>query len=275
MVNNNRSSRVMIIAGSDSGGGAGLQGDMKSCMAMGTYSSTIVTAVTAQNTLGVQAIHEVPVAIIEQQIHAVLGDIGADIIKVGMLSSTPIVETVVDALKPELYGNIPMVIDPVMVAKGGARLLEQRAVDTVITRLIPKAYLLTPNIPEAEILSGQAIQNQEDMIKAAFILMGQGADNILIKGGHLEVEKNEELVDILVQSSGEISCFTHPNISTNNTHGTGCSLASAISALLAKHLSLQEAVRKACQFVHQAITHAPKDIGHGHGPIGHGVVGFS
>ncbi|MCH2038429.1 MAG: bifunctional hydroxymethylpyrimidine kinase/phosphomethylpyrimidine kinase, partial [Rickettsiales bacterium] len=158
-------SKVMIIAGSDSGAGAGIQGDLKTCMALGAYASTVITAITAQNTLGVEAIFEIPTEHIEKQIHAVLRDIGADVIKTGMLSSSAIVDTVVETL--DAYSqdaSKKLVVDPVMVAKGGARLLQQRAVDKVIERLLPKAYLVTPNIPEAALLSGMTIETTDDMI---------------------------------------------------------------------------------------------------------------
>lgn len=262
--------KVMIIAGSDSGGGAGIQGDIKACMAMGVYASTVITAITAQNTLGVEGIFEVPTKHIEKQIHAVLRDIGADVIKTGMLSSSTIVHSVVDTIYSQSYSDAPkkLVVDPVMVAKGGARLLEQRAVDKVIELLLPKAYLVTPNIPEAELLSGIHIQNTADMVLAAKKLIEYGAENVLVKGGHLE--NTEELENILVDGEGNISRFQSQKIHTDNTHGTGCSMASAIASLLAREVSLSEAISLATRYIHYAIDLASGSIGHGHGPINHG-----
>jgi hydroxymethylpyrimidine kinase/phosphomethylpyrimidine kinase len=261
----NMKAKVLIIAGSDSGGGAGIQGDIKSASACGAYAATAITSITVQNTLGVSNVFDLPIEIVQQQIEAVLSDIGADVIKTGMLSTAEIIIAIVETLKN--YPQIKLVVDPVMVAKGGAKLLQNSALEALKTKLLPTAYLVTPNIPEAEILSGLKISNEVEMIETAKIILQQtGAKNIILKGGHLE---NENLVDILLEgSTGKITKIASKKISTKNTHGTGCSFASSISAFLAQDLSLECAFKNAHEYIYNAIKNAP-DIGHGHGPIEH------
>jgi hydroxymethylpyrimidine/phosphomethylpyrimidine kinase len=255
--------KILIIAGSDSGGGAGIQGDIKSASACGAYAATAITSITVQNTLGVTNVFNLPTAIISQQIEAVLSDIGADVIKTGMLSTTEIILIVVQTLQN--YSQIKLVIDPVMVAKGGAKLLQNSALEALKTKLLPMAYLVTPNIPEAEILSGLKINNEAEMLQAAKIILAQtGAKNIIIKGGHLH---GDDLVDILLEGE-KITKITSKKIATKNTHGTGCSFASSISAYLAQGESLENAFKKAHDYIYNAIKNAP-NIGAGHGPIEH------
>ncbi len=256
--------RVLIIAGSDSGGGAGIQGDIKTVSALGGYAATAITALTVQNTLGVTDIHPVPPAFVAGQIHAVLSDIGADAIKTGMLYSADIIEAIADAL--EAYPGIPLIVDPVMVAKGGAPLLKPDAVAALTSRLFPKAALLTPNIPEAELLAGSPIRDVEDMRCAAQAIRARGARAVLMKGGHLE-ERGETITNLLLDADKE-QRFTTPRLSSRHTHGTGCALASAIATGLAQGMGLVETIERAQSFVHQAILNA-SGLGSGHGPLGH------
>lgn len=258
------SGRVLIIAGSDSGGGAGIQADIKTVTALGGYAMTAVTAVTAQNTQGVSAVHEIPTEIISGQIGAVLPDIGADVVKTGMLSSVRVIEAVAAALH-EFGSGIPMVVDPVMQAKGGHALLAPDAVKALELCLIKNAALVTPNLPEAEILTGRSIKSVEDMESAVGDLRNLGADAVLLKGGHLT---NDRLVDLLIMRD-EIIRFEDTRIKTTSTHGTGCTLASAIAAGLAAGLPLVESVSRARNYVRKAIQTAPK-LGQGHGPLNHG-----
>ena len=253
--------RVLIVAGSDSGGGAGIQADIKTVTALGGFAMTAITALTAQNTQGVHGIHEVPPAFISQQINVVLDDLGADAVKIGMLHSAPVIEAVAEALPRD----IPIVLDPVMVAKGGASLLQDEAVAALKAKLIPRAALLTPNIPEAEVLTGLALSTPEDMTAAGNDLLAMGAKAVLMKGGHLE---GDQLTDVLV--SGEATkSFTSPRQDTPHTHGTGCTTASACAAGLAQGLTMVEAVERARAYVQEAIRTAP-GYGHGHGPLNHG-----
>lgn len=256
--------RVLIIAGSDSGGGAGIQGDLKTVTCLGGYAATAITALTAQNTLGVYGIHEVPDAFIAQQIRLVLEDIGADAFKTGMLHKASVIEIVVDTLYPYI-GRIPLVLDPVMFAKGGAALLQQDALDTLKKRLIPMAAIITPNIPEAEYLADMRITSLDDMHVAAKKILALGCKAVLLKGGHLD---GETVSDLLATAQGEC-VYTQQRIATAHTHGTGCTLASAIATGLAQGLSLEDAVARARNYVRAAILAAPK-LGHGHGPLGHG-----
>jgi hydroxymethylpyrimidine/phosphomethylpyrimidine kinase len=255
--------RVLIIAGSDSGGGAGIQADIKTVTALGGFAMTAVTALTAQNTLGVHGVMPVPEEFIAQQIEVVLQDIGADVIKTGMLHSTKVIETVLAAL--ETYPDIPLVVDPVMVAKGGASLLLDEAVRTLREKLLPRAHLLTPNIPEAHALTGIQIVTDDDRQKAGDMLLSMGAQAVLLKGGHLE---GPEVEDWLVTPQ-ETLRFTSARIDSRHTHGTGCTLASAIATGIAQGIALPEAVRRARDYVWQAITQAP-GLGAGHGPLDHG-----
>lgn len=253
--------RVLTIAGSDSGGGAGIQADIKTITCLGGYAASAITALTAQNTRGVFGIHEVPPAFVRQQIELVLSDIGADAIKTGMLESVEIIDTVASALtgKP-----IPLILDPVMVAKGGAALLKADAVETLKNKLIPLAYLVTPNIPEAELLADMKIYTPADMERAAKRIADLGARNVLVKGGHLD---GNEVVNILL-AGNLVHYVTSPRIETRNTHGTGCTLASAIATYIARGEDLKSAVEKANVYVLEAIRQAP-EIGHGHGPLKH------
>ncbi|WP_341909244.1 bifunctional hydroxymethylpyrimidine kinase/phosphomethylpyrimidine kinase [Ferrovibrio terrae] len=255
--------RVLIIAGSDSGGGAGIQADIKAVTALGGYAATAITALTAQDTRTVHDIHEVPAAFIALQLRVVLQDIGADAIKTGMLHRADIIEAVVDALD-QYAPHVPLVVDPVMVAKGGASLLQPSAAEALRTRLIPRATLITPNLPEAEVLSGLKIAGEADMPAAAERLLQFGPQAVLLKGGHLP---GDLLVDLLRDARGS-QRFTDTRIDTTSTHGTGCTLASAIATGLAFGLSLRDAVAQARAYVRKAIETAP-GFGHGHGPLNH------
>jgi hydroxymethylpyrimidine/phosphomethylpyrimidine kinase len=256
--------RVLIIAGSDSGGGAGIQADIKTVTILGAYAASAVTALTAQNTQGVSGIFPIPPDFISQQINVVLSDIGADCIKTGMLHSAAVIEAVVESLKR--YPSIALVVDPVMVAKGGEPLLESEAITALKEKLLPRAYLVTPNVPEAELLSGTLISNEDGMAAAGKrILQSTGCKAVLVKGGHL---KGERVCDLLVTEAGETP-FYSSRIDSYHTHGTGCTLASAIATGLARGASLSQAIEKARHYVHEAIVTAP-GLGHGHGPLNHG-----
>lgn len=255
--------RVLIIAGSDSGGGAGIQADIKTVTALGGYAATAITAVTVQNTLGVTGVHAIPLDIIEAQARAVLDDIGADAIKTGMLGDIATVERVAAIL--DSAPGVAAVIDPVMVAKGGAPLLQQSAVEAVRKLMIPRAALLTPNAPEAEALTGLTVRTTDDLRRAAETLLGFGAKAVLMKGGHIA---GERLTDLLITPDGE-TAFEGERMETRHTHGTGCTLASACAAGLAQGLPLIEAVARAWNYVHEAMLRAP-GLGAGHGPLDHG-----
>ena len=256
--------RVLTIAGSDSGGGAGIQADIKTITALGGYAASVVTAVTAQNTLGVRAIHAIPLNIIRLQMQAVLEDIGADCVKTGMLASADVIEMVCDRLNA-LASGVPVVVDPVMVATSGDRLMDEGAVAVLKNRLLPMAALLTPNIPEAEILCGMKIEGLDAMREAGQALLALGAQAVLMKGGHMG---GAQVQDILLSARG-IDLFSSPRIDTRHTHGTGCTLASAIATGLAQGMVLPDAVRRARDYVHEAIRSAPR-LGAGHGPLHHG-----
>ncbi|TPG51514.1 bifunctional hydroxymethylpyrimidine kinase/phosphomethylpyrimidine kinase [Roseomonas nepalensis] len=256
--------RVLIVAGSDSGGGAGIQADIKAVTALGAYAATAVTALTAQDTEGVRAVHPVPLDFLRLQIRMSLEDIGADCVKTGMLADAVTIDAVCDALAGS---GLPLVADPVMVAKGGARLLDTGAVETLKRRLMPLATVLTPNLPEAEALSGMAIPDLETMQHAAEVLMTLGVPAVLLKGGHLE---GPVVHDVLATEEG-VEVFESPRIDTRHTHGTGCTLASAIAAGLAQGMGLREAVIRARAYVAAAIRSAP-GFGRGHGPLDHGVT---
>ncbi len=255
--------RVLVAAGSDSGGGAGIQADIKAITAMGAYAATAITALTAQNTLGVHGVEAVPVAFIRQQIEVVLEDIGADALKTGMLADTPVIEAVAEAFARAAPG-VPLVADPVMVAKGGHPLLEPRAVDALRRTLLPMAALITPNIPEAEVLWGREIAEEAAMQAAGEALLSLGAGAVLVKGGHMA---GPRLVDLLVTPAGTTR-FESARIDTRHTHGTGCTLASAIAAGLAQGVALVPAVARAREYVRAAMLGAP-GLGAGHGPLDH------
>ena len=255
--------RVLVVAGSDSGGGAGIQADIKAVTALRGYAATAITALTAQDTIGVHGVFPVPPEFIQSQMRVVLGDIGADCIKTGMLHGADVIEAVCDVIEDEGAG-IPVVVDPVMMAKGGAPLLEADAVATLKRRIVPLATVLTPNVPEAEALCGLTISDTDDMEKAGRALLELGARAALVKGGHMP---GEMVHDVLVSADG-IEVFTAPRIETEHTHGTGCTLASAIATGIAQGMVPRDAVARAQAYVHEAIRCAP-GFGTGHGPIGH------
>lgn len=258
-----RIARVLIIAGSDSGGGAGIQADIKTVTALGAYAASAVTALTAQNTRGVHGVMAVAPAFVAQQIACVLEDIGADCLKTGMLVDAPTIAAVAEALKP--WPDLPLVLDPVMVAKGGAALLDPGAVAALKTLLLPRAAVVTPNLPEAEALSGIAIRSVDEMRAAAAAILKLGPAAVLLKGGHLE---GPVLTDLLVTPE-KVEAFTGPRIESTSTHGTGCTTASAIAAGLAQKMTLAQAVSRARAYVAAAIRAAP-GLGAGHGPLHHG-----
>jgi len=253
---------VMTVAGSDSGGGAGIQADIKTITLLGSYASSAVTALTAQNTLGVSAIHGVPASFVAEQLDAVLGDIPVDVVKSGMLFSGEIIETV--SRKLAAYGKRIFVLDPVMIAKGGSRLIGEDAVSALVEGLVPMAYLVTPNIPEAEALTSVSIKDENSMLEAARALHARGARNVLIKGGHLPCG---DAVDVLFDGNN-VNRFAAARIASVNTHGTGCTYASAIATFLAQGRPLPEAVAGAKDFVTAAIRLA-RQLGKGHGPVNH------
>jgi hydroxymethylpyrimidine/phosphomethylpyrimidine kinase len=255
--------RVLSIAGSDSGGGAGIQADIKAVTALGGFAMTAVTAITVQDTQGVSAIHAVPDAIISAQIDAVLADIGADAIKTGMLG-TPSVITAVAGAIDRGAGTAPLVVDPVMVAKGGALLLADSAVGALKDKLLPRASLITPNLPEAGVLIGHPLATLADMRDAIASLRATGARAVLLKGGHLDAD---EIVDIYDGPEGRHE-WRAPRIAGRNTHGTGCTLAAAIAAGLSQGLPMVEAIGRARAYVRIAIATAP-GYGRGHGPLNH------
>ncbi|WP_435097512.1 bifunctional hydroxymethylpyrimidine kinase/phosphomethylpyrimidine kinase [Candidatus Pelagibacter bacterium nBUS_27] len=255
-------SKVLIIAGSDSSGGAGIQADIKTITALGSYTMTAITAITAQNTTGVKSIVPVPPKEISNQILFTAKDITPDAIKIGMLHSTKVIESVINSLKIIKVNKI--VLDPVMVAKGGTKLIADDAIKLLKNELLKLATLITPNIPEAEILTNTKIKCKEDMIFAAYKLIEIGAKNVLIKGGHL----NSEIVEDIFVSKSDIKIFKSKRFKTKNTHGTGCTLSSAITTFL----SCGKPIKKSCElginYVNSAIKTNPK-YGEGHGPINH------
>lgn len=256
--------RVLIIAGSDSGGGAGIQADIKTVTALGGYAMTAITAITVQNTLGVAGVHAAPTEIVKAQIEAVVGDLGADVWKLGMLGSADHVRTVLDAWYA-VGDGAPVVLDPVMIAKGGASLLAGDAVEVIRDQLLPIAAIVTPNAPEAEALTGVEVRDLDGQINAAEILVEQlGAFSALVKGGHVE---GEIIRDVLLTREG-YRVFEGPRIETRATHGTGCTLASAIAAHMAQGIAIEPAVEKAREYLLAAIRHAP-GLGQGHQPLGH------
>lgn len=258
--------RVLIIAGSDASGGAGIQADIKAVTALGGYAATAISALTAQNTQGVFGIVGVEPAFIAQQMRVVLEDIGADCIKTGMLHHTAVIEAVVTTLE-ELAPQVPLVVDPVLYAKGGDSLLDPAAQRTLLERLIPRATIITPNLREAEALSGWHISNASSLEGAARQLLQYGSAAVLAKGGHLP---GATVSDWLVWQGGA-EVFTVPRLASRNLHGAGCTLASAIATGLAQQLPLLTAVQRALSYVHKAIRHAP-GLGQGCGPLNHCVL---
>jgi hydroxymethylpyrimidine/phosphomethylpyrimidine kinase len=252
---------ALTIAGSDSGAGAGIQADLKTFAALGVYGVTVVTAITAQNTVAVRAVQEIDLDVIRAQLDAVAEDFAIGALKTGMLSSAALIETVAAGILRHKLG--PLVVDPVMIAKSGDRLLREDAVDA-LRRLLPLAEVVTPNIPEAEVLAGRPIRARDDRLAAARIIMELGAHAVVIKGGHSE---DDPIVDLLVDSQG-VHEYSAARVVTTSTHGTGCTFSAAITAGLATGLALPDAVGEARDYVSRALSSAP-GLGHGHGPLNH------
>jgi hydroxymethylpyrimidine/phosphomethylpyrimidine kinase len=253
--------KAMTIAGSDSGGGAGIQADLKTFAAFGVYGTTALTAVTAQNTLGVQGVSSIPPELVALQIDSIMTDIGADAVKTGMLADSEIIEAVADRIR--FYDIRKLVVDPVMVAKGGEHLLARSAVDILRQKLIPLAAVVTPNLAEAEVLTGRPVTTMDGMRNAAAQIMDMGARSVVIKGGHLE----GDAADLFIDGSGEM-ILSQRRIDSSNTHGTGCTFSAAITAGLANGLTIAEAVKEAKSFISDAIRFAVP-LGVGHGPTHH------
>ena len=258
--------RVLTIAGSDSGGGAGIQADLKTIAANGCYGMSVITALTAQNTCGVTAIHPVPVKFVRAQMDAVLSDIGCDVVKIGMLFSPELIREVAEGLRR--HGMSRIVLDPVMVAQSGDRLVQDEAVDALKQYLLPLAELVTPNLPEISVLLGREILTAEAIGEAAVALAAKGCRNVLVKAGHLESAACD---DILCLDGGQhLVVLPGRRIATRNNHGTGCTLSSAIAAFLARGEGIEAAVRQAKEYITGAIAAgAPYVLGHGHGPVHH------
>ncbi|MCM3719274.1 bifunctional hydroxymethylpyrimidine kinase/phosphomethylpyrimidine kinase [Fictibacillus phosphorivorans] len=254
--------KALTIAGSDSGGGAGIQADLKTFQEFGVYGMSVLTAVTAQNTQGVQGVYPVPLAGLEQQLISIGSDLKPDAVKTGMLFSGEYIERT--AYYIEKFGWNNLVVDPVMVAKGGATLLGNEALEAMKKHMLPLAKVITPNVPEAEALTGMEITNDEAGREAARILLDKGADCVVIKGGHLE----EELVTDLVSNGDKIWELVDQRVYTKNTHGTGCTLSAALTAELAYGKTIESAVQNAKNFIQIAIAHGI-DVGSGHGPVNH------
>ena len=258
--------RVLTIAGSDSGGGAGIQADLKTIAAHGCYGASVITALTAQNTIGVTGIHAVPVDFVAAQMDAVLGDIGADAVKIGMLFSPELIRTVAQGLIR--HGVKTIVLDPVMVAQSGDKLLQDEAIEALKSELIPLATLITPNLPEASVLLGREIATQEAALKALAELAAMGCENVLVKGGHLESGDSDDT--LYLGSEGRVVTLPGVRIPTRNNHGTGCTLSSAIASNLARGEDVESAVRLAKEYISGAIrAGAAYVIGRGHGPVHH------
>lgn len=261
MTHSSQPFKALTIAGSDSGGGAGIQADLKTFASLGVYGASVLTAVTAQNTVEVAAIAEVPEEVVIAQIDSVLEDIGADAIKVGMLSSTPIIQNTADRL--EAWGISHLVVDPVMVSKSGAPLLQQDAVESMKKDLFPFASIVTPNAPEAEVLAGMQITSQSDAHKAARIISDLGPKVVVIKGGHLEGPATD-----FVYIEGQFISLEGDRIDTKNTHGTGCTYSAAIAAFLAMGIETLESIRLAKSYIQNTLIHSYA-IGEGHSPVNH------
>jgi hydroxymethylpyrimidine/phosphomethylpyrimidine kinase len=257
--------RVLIVAGSDSGGGAGIQADIKTVTVLGGYAATAITALTAQNTLGVFDVMGIDPSFVRAQLRVVLEDIGADAVKTGMLFSSKIIRVVADELESRA-SNIPIVVDPVMIAKGGASLLEEDARVAMVQRLLPLAALVTPNLPEAETLTGLTAKSADDLPRLAEAMLGFGCAAVLVKGGHLP---GDRVVDLLRTIDGMEERFEGPRVQTRSSHGTGCTLASAIATGVGEGLTLVSAIERARRYVTRALETAP-GFGNGHGPLHHG-----
>lgn len=253
---------VLSIAGSDSGGGAGIQADLKTFQAFGVFGTTAITAITAQNTTGVTAVHPVPLEVVRAQIHAVASDLPPAAIKTGMLATAELVGVVAEEIAQHALPNF--VCDPVMVASSGARLLDEDAIEALLTKLLPLSTLITPNLDEARILTGLAVEGEAGMLEAAEVLVAMGADAALVKGGH---GGGDEVVDILWDGR-VVQRWSRPRLHTRNVHGTGCTLSAAIAAGLATGSPLRNSVERALNFVARAIEEAP-GLGNGFGPLNH------
>ena len=260
-------SKILIIAGSDSSGGAGIQADIKTVTALGSYAMTAITAVTAQNTRGVKKITPIPTKNVQKQITMILDDIGANGVKIGMLHNTSIIKCVSRILKKYKLKNI--VLDPVMISKSGTKLINNNSIKYLKKLLLPLSNLVTPNIPEAEVLTGYSISTKQDMVRAGKKIISMGSKNVLIKGGHL---KNKMIFDILVTKKG-MKVFSKKKIKTKNTHGTGCTLSSAIATCLSQKKNLVRSCKTSLKYVDQAIASAP-GYGKGFGPLNH-LVSFN
>ena len=258
--------RVLTIAGSDSGGGAGIQADIKAISAMGCFATSAITAITAQNTQGITAVHPIPIEMIEDQIDAVLSDIGTDTIKIGMLHSAEVVNVVADKIEQYKIKNV--VLDPVMVSTSGHRLIEEQAIEVLQSRLVPMARIITPNIPEAEILAGVKITSEAQFAEVARMLSNGGKNSVLLKAGHL----SEDILTDYLYNAEDDTFTTLPSarVDTKNTHGTGCTLSSALAAALARGFSLTEAAKMAKHYIERAIiSGAEYTIGNGFGAVDH------
>jgi hydroxymethylpyrimidine/phosphomethylpyrimidine kinase len=260
--------RVLVVAGSDSGAGAGVQADIKTVLALGGYATTALTALTAQNTLGVHEMMAVPPSFVRRQMEVVLDDIGADCIKTGMLHSAATLDVVVEVIATRAAG-VPLVVDPVLAASDGTLLLDEAALDAVKSRLIPRATVLTPNLPEAEILTGMRLRDLDDMKRAAAMLAALGSRCVLLKGGHMP---GAMVRDVFFDEKG-MAVIESPRIETRHTHGTGCTLAAGIAVGLAQGMAPLAAVRRARLYLTAAIRGAP-GLGAGHGPLDHGHTLF-
>ena len=255
-------SKILIIAGSDSSGGAGIQADIKTITSLGAYAMTAITAITSQNTTGVLSISKVPINEIKRQIEFTSKDIKPDVIKIGMLHSTKVIKTVMKSLNKIKVKKI--ILDPVMIAKGGTKLVDDKSIEIIRSRLMRRVTLITPNIPEAEILSKIKIKTTKDMIKAGKKLLKLGAKNVLIKGGHL---KAKNISDVYLNKN-EKRIFENKKIKTKNTHGTGCTLSSAIATYFSCGKTLKKSCKMAIDYVNHSIGSGP-NFGKGHGPINH------
>ncbi len=260
--------RVLIIAGSDCSGGAGIQADIKTVTMLGGYASSAITALTSQNTLGVKRVYDVAPDFVAEQIKVILDDVGADAIKIGMLATPEIIVAVKGVIEDEVARGVPLVLDPVMVAKGGTRLLAENAVSALKGALLPLAAVATPNLHEAEVLTGIEVEAQDQRRAAARAVQKMGVRSVLITGGD---DKSEALFDLLLDEQNKERVFSHRRVETPHTHGTGCTLASAIATGLAQGMPLIAAVERAHEFVQRAIAAAP-GFGGGHGPLGHAQV---
>lgn len=256
---------ILTIAGSDSSGGAGIQADIKTISALGCYAASAITAVTAQNTVGVKAIHALPLPILDGQIKAVMEDITPKAIKIGMVDSPEVVEIIVSNLQK--YPGIPVVFDPVMVATSGDKLIKDETIEVIVRHLFPMVDIITPNLDEAAILTQREVKNKKDMLEAADKLLGSGAKGVLVKGGHLQ---EKTIYDVLAMKGVETHVFESSRIHTHNTHGSGCSLSSAIAAELGKGKGIVEAVINARAYIFEALLHGKdQKTGSGHGPLNH------